>query len=151
MLIIIITLIVLACYIYLGWKYPTIALVTSPFVAGSLILFGAVDENMPVVVIAPGIFIITIIVVLLSKPEPDDEQWPQLFAKWILIIFVFLLLSVTLGAAFGPLGVSGIVFFAFLAGSVVVYGLTSRLATDTYVVSTIGSIMRQNLPLSMAL
>jgi type IV pilus assembly protein PilC len=125
--------------------------VTSPFVAGSLILFGAVDENMPVVVIAPGIFIITIIVVLLSKPEPDDEQWPQLFAKWILIIFVFLLLSVTLGAAFGPLGVSGIVFFAFLAGSVVVYGLTSRLATDTYVVSTIGSIMRQNLPLSMAL
>jgi len=151
MLIIIITLLVLACYIYLGWKFPTIALVTSPFVAGSLILFGVVDGNIPVVVIAPFIFIITIIVVPLSKPEPDNEQWPQVFAKWIFIIFVFLLLSVTLGVAFGPLGVSGIVFFALLIGSIIIYGLTSRLATDTYIISTIGSIMRQNLPLSMAL
>jgi type IV pilus assembly protein PilC len=125
--------------------------VTSPFVAGSLILFGLVDENIPVVIIAPGVFVITVIVVLLSKPEPDHEQWPQVCAKWILIIFIFLLLSVTLGAVFGPLGVSGIVFFALLAGSIIAYGLTSRLATDTYVISTIGSIMRQNLPLSMAL
>jgi len=151
MLMIIITLIVLACYIYLGWKYPTIALVTSPFVAGSLILFGVVDENIGVVVIAPGIFIVTIIAVLLSKPEPSDEPWPQVLAKWILVIFVFLLLSVTLGVAFGPLGVSGIVFFALLIGSIIAYALTSRLATDTYIISTIGSIMRQNLPLSMAL
>jgi len=141
----------LACYIYLGRKYPTIALVTSPFVAGSLILFGVVDENIAVMVIAPFIFIITIITVLLSKVEPCDEQWPQVLAKWILIICVFLLLSVTLGAVFGPLGVSGIVFFALLIGSIIAYALTSRLATDTYVISTIGSIMRQNLPLSMAL
>ncbi len=150
-MLIIITLIVLACYIYLGRKYPTIALVTSPFVAGSLVLFGVVDENIAVVVIAPFIFIVTIIAVLLSKPEPVDEPWPQVFAKWILIIVVFLLLSVTLGAVFGPLGVSGIVFFALLIGSIIAYALTSRLATDTYIISTIGSIMRQNLPLSMAL
>jgi len=125
--------------------------VTSPFVAGSLVLFGVVDENIAVVVIAPFIFIVTIIAVLLSKPEPVDEPWPQVFAKWILIIVVFLLLSVTLGAVFGPLGVSGIVFFALLIGSIIAYALTSRLATDTYIISTIGSIMRQNLPLSMAL
>jgi len=150
-MLIIITLIVMGCYIYLGRKYPTIALVTSPFVAGSLILLGVVDENIAVAVIAPGIFIVTIINVMLSKPEPRDEQWPQVLAKWILVIFVFLLLSVTLGVAFGPMGVSGIVFFALLIGSVIAYALTSRLATDTYIISTIGSIMRQNLPLSMAL
>jgi type IV pilus assembly protein PilC len=150
-MLIIVTLIVLACYIYLGWKFPAIALVTSPFVAGSLVLFGVVDENAAVVVIAPGIFIITIITVLLSKTEPGDEQWPHVFAKGILILIVFLLLSVILGVAFGPLGVSGIVFFAFLIGSIIAYALTSRLATDTYIISTIGSIMRQNLPLSMAL
>ena len=150
-MLIIITLLVLACYIYLGWKYPTIALVTSPFVAGSLVLLGVVDGNTAVVVVAPGIFIITVITVLLSKPDPSDKQWPQIFAKWILIIFVFLLLSVTLGMVFGPLGVSGIVFFVLLIGSIIAYGLTSRLATDTYIISTIGSIMRQNLPLSMAL
>ncbi|MBN2594061.1 MAG: type II secretion system F family protein [Sedimentisphaerales bacterium] len=147
----IITLLVLVCYIYLGWKFPTIALVTSPFVAGSLTLFGVVDGNTAVVVIAPGIFIVTIIAVLLSKPEPGDEQWPHVFAKWILILFVFFLLSVTLGAAFGPLGVSGIVLVVIFFGLIIAYGLTSRLATDAYVISTIGSIMRQNLPLSMAL
>jgi len=150
-MLIVITLLVLTCYIYLGWKYPTIALVTSPFIAGSLILFGVVDGNTAVVVIAPGIFIITIITILLSKPEPGDEQWPQVFAKWILIIFVLLLLLVTLSVAFGFLGVSGIVLFVIFIGSIIAYAFTSRLATDTYVISTIGSIMRQNLPLSMAL
>ena len=141
----------LLVYLYLGWKYPTIALVTSPFVAGTMIFIGVADQNTAIMVIAPGIFIISIIAVLMSKRETDSEQWPQIFAKWILILFVFLLLSVTLGAVFGPLGVGGIVFFALLIGSIIAYGLTSRLATDTYVISTIGSIMRQNLPLSMAL
>jgi type IV pilus assembly protein PilC len=148
---IIITILLLFVYMYLGWKHPSIALVTSPFVTGTMIFIGAADQNTAIVAIAPGIFIISIIAVLISKREPDSEQWPQVCAKWILIIFVFLLLSVTLGAVFGPLGVSGIVFFALLIGSVVAYSLTSRLATDTYVISTIGSIMRQNLPLSMAL
>ena len=140
----------LAFYIYLGWKQPVIALVTSPFAAGAILIIGAAEESAAVV-IAPAIFVATIIAVLMSKREPDSEQWPQVIAKWILILFVFLLLSVTLGVAFGPLGVSGIVFFALLIGSIIAYGLTSRLATDAYVISTIGSIMRQNLPLSMAL
>ena len=147
----IITLLVLACYIYFGWKFPTIALVTSPFVAGSLILFGVVDENAAVVVIAPCIFVVSIISVLSSKPEPGDEQWPRVFARWILIILAFIFLSVALGVVFGPLGVSGIVLIVIFIGSIIAYGLTSRLATDTYIISTIGSIMRQNLPLSMAL
>jgi len=146
----IITILVLALYIYLGWKLPAIALVTSPFVAGTMLVVGA-EEEPAVVVIAPAIFVATIIAVLMSKPEPDSERWPQILAKWFLILFVFILLSVTLGVVFGPLGISGIVFFALLLGSVIAYGLTSRLATDTYVISTIGSIMRQNLPLSMAL
>jgi len=143
-------ILVLVLYIYLGWKQPAIALVTSPFVAGTILVVGAVEESAAVV-IAPAIFVATIIAVLMSKHEPDSEQWPQVIAKWILILFVFLLLSVTLGVAFGPLGVSGIVFVVLLIGSIIAYGLTSRLATDTYIISTIGSIMRQNLPLSMAL
>jgi len=141
---------VLALYIYFGLKQPAIALVTSPFVAGTMLVVGAVEESAAVV-IAPAIFVATIIAVLMSKREPDSEQWPQVIAKWILILFVFLLLSITLGMVFGPMGVSGIVFFALLIGSIIAYGLTSRLATDTYIISTIGSIMRQNLPLSMAL
>lgn len=147
----IITILLLLVYIYLGWKHPTIALVTSPFVAGTMLLIGIADENTAVAVIAPAISAATIIAVLMSKREPGSEQWPQVIAKWILILFVFLLISITLGVVFGALGVSGIVFFAVLIGSIIAYGLTSRLATDTYVISTIGSIMRQNLPLPMAL
>jgi len=150
-MLIIITIVLLLVYLYLGWKYPIIALVTSPFVAGTMIFTGAADENTATVVIAPGIFIIAIIAVLLSKPESDSEQWPKKCAKWILGIFALLLLLIIMGAIIGPFFISGIMFFILLVGSIIAYGLTSRHATDTYVISTIGSSMRQNLPLPMAL
>ncbi|MHC4558829.1 MAG: type II secretion system F family protein [Planctomycetota bacterium] len=141
----------MALYIYLGWKQSTIALVTSPFVVGTMLLVGVVEEDPVVVVLAPVIFFATLIAVLMSKRKPGSEQWPQICAKWILLIFVLLLLSVTLGVVFGPLGVFGIVFSILFIGSIITYGLTSRHATAVYVVSTIGSSMRQNLPLPMAL
>lgn len=150
-MLIIITLLLLGCYIYLGWKHPAIALVTSPFVAGVLILMGIADENFAIMFISPWIFIITTTTVMLSKSESGEEQWPRQFAKWILIFLLFLFLTVVLGVVFGPLGVSGIVLCIIFIASIIAYGLTSRLATDAYVISTIGSIMRQNLPLSMAL
>jgi len=150
-MLIILTISLLLVYLYLGRKQPVIALVTSPFVAGTMIFIGIADENTAIIVIAPCIFIIAIITILLSKTEPGDEQWPQVFVKWILFLLVFLLLLVTLGVAFGPLGVSGIVFFTLLIGSIIAYGLTSRHATDAYIISTIGSSIRQNLPLPMAL
>jgi type IV pilus assembly protein PilC len=150
-MLIIISILLLLVYLYLGWKYPTIALVTSPFVAGTLIFIGVADEITTIVVIAPGIFIISVITVLLSKPEPDKEHWPKTYAKWILWVFALLLLFIILGALCGPLLISGIMFFVLLAGSVISYGLSSRHATDAYIISTIGSSMRQNLPLPMAL
>lgn len=150
-MLIILTILLLLVYMYLGWKYPAIALVTSPFVAGTMIFIGVADQNTAIVVISPGIFIITIIAVLLSKPESDSEQWPKTCVKWVLGIFLILLLMVVMGAAFGPLGVIGIMFFVLLVGSIIAYGLTSRHATDAYIISTIGSSMRQNLPLPMAL
>jgi general secretion pathway protein F len=150
-MLIIITILLLLIYLYLGWKYPAIALVTSPFVAGTMTLIGAADEDIAVVVLSPGIFIISIIVILLSKSESDSVQWTKTCAKWILSILLFLLLLVVLGALCGPFFVFGIVFVIVLAGSVISYSLTSRHATDAYVISTIGSSMRQNLPLSMAL
>jgi len=146
-----ITILVLASYIYLGWKQPAIALVTSPFVAGTILIIGAAEENIVVVVVAPGIFVAALIAVLMSKRDPDSERWPQICAKWILIIPFSVLLLVTIGALFGRLGVIGIVFFVLFIGSVIAYGLTSRHATATYVISTIGCSIRQNLPLPMAL
>jgi type II secretory pathway component PulF len=147
------TILLLLVYLYLGWKYPAIALVTSPFVAGVMIFIGVADENTAAVVIALGIFIITISAVLLSKPESDSERWPKTCAKWILRIFALLLLLIALGSYVGPFFITGIMFFVLLISSIIIiaYGLTSRHATEAYVISTIGSSMRQNLPLPMAL
>jgi type II secretory pathway component PulF len=151
-MLLIIAILVLAVYIYLGFKKPAIALVTSPFVAFTIFFAGAEAADDPaVMVIAPLIFFATVMAVSVSRREPGSEKWPQICAKWILIIFLFLLLSVTAGFAFGPLGVAGFIFFILFMSSIIAYTLTSRHAVATYVISTIGSSMRQNLPLPMAL
>ncbi len=149
-MIVVIAILVLAVYIYLGFKEPAIALVTSPFVALTIFVAGAEYESAAMI-IAPLIFFATVIAVSVSRREPGSEQWPQICAKWILLIFLFLLLSVTAGVAFGPLGAAGFIFFILFMSSIIAYTLTSRHAIATYVISTIGSSMRQNLPLPMAL
>ncbi|MHC4633029.1 MAG: type II secretion system F family protein [Planctomycetota bacterium] len=87
----------------------------------------------------------------MTRRESDSESWPQKCAKWMLIILAFLLLFVTVGFVFSSLSIVGFMFFILFVGSIIAYGLTSRHATAAYVVSTIGSSMRQNLPLPMAL
>ncbi|MBN2312876.1 MAG: type II secretion system F family protein [Sedimentisphaerales bacterium] len=147
----VITIVLLVVYIYLGLKMPAIALVTSPFVAGALLVMGAADEDPAVMIMAPLLFLGTLLAVTASKRDPDSEQWPQICAKWIVVILVLLLATITAGIAFGPLGVTGFVLFIVFLGSIVTYYLTSRHATAAFVISTIGSSMRQNLPLPMAL
>ena len=149
-MLLIIAILVLAVYIYLGFKEPAIALVTSPFVALTIFFAGTTDGSAAMI-IAPFIFFAPVIAVSVSRRSLRDEQWPQICAKWIIIIFLFLLLSVTAGVVFGPLGVGGFIFFILFMSSIIAYTLTSRHAIATYVISTIGSSMRQNLPLPMAL
>ena len=149
-MLIIITILLLPVYIYLGLKKPAIALITSPFVAGTIILIGTTGENEAAVVFAPGIFIAAIFAILLSKPKPDSGRWPKIFAQGILIFFVVILITVTM-SSLGPFGYSSIGLFALIIGSIIAYCITSRHATNAYVFSTIGTSMRQNLPLPMAL
>ncbi len=144
-------IILLILYAYLGWKWPGIALVTSPFVAGTLIVLAVAQEDVVALWIAPFVFVATLIAVLLSRRDVDSEGWPQKTAGWVVIVLVSLLLLVAMPVAFGPLGVIGIVLMFMFFASIIAYGLTSRLATAAYVISTIGSSIRQNLPLPMAL
>ena len=138
-------------YAILGFKKPGIALITSPVVCFLVACAGVFTETLEAVLFAPVIFIATLASVVVSRRAPDSEEWPQKWAKWILISLVFLLLFVTAAAAFGPLGIMGSVFFALFIMLVISYALTSRHVTAAYVLSTIGSSMRQNLPLPMAL
>ena len=149
-MLVVIAIFILAVYIYLAFKEPAIALVTSPVVALTMVVIGAAESSV-VVVIAPFIFFVTLIVVAISGREPGFEQWPQRLAKWILIIFLLLLLLVAVSVVLGSAGLVGFVFFILFISSIIAYAITSRHSVATYVLSTLGASMRQNLPLSMAL
>jgi type II secretory pathway component PulF len=161
MLLFVATLLVIL-YVLLGLKRPGIALVTAPIACALFVCAAALSTNdegttFQALLLAPVIFGAALISILLSKSEPDRKQRAQTWARWLLWGFAFLLFIVTCLFA-----VANLPFFQFpflllflfaitFIGAAISYGLTSRHATATYVISTIGSSMRQNLPLPMAL
>jgi len=128
-----------------------VALITSPIPRAALALTDGVGYSL---IIAPVLLFVIVLAALMFF------EWPQKWAKWTLLSLAVFLLFVSLVVVFSVLGAGGllpfisfitlIIFIAFI-GSVISYGLTSRHATAAYVISTIGSSMRQNLPLPMAL
>ncbi|HEW79594.1 MAG TPA: hypothetical protein ENH34_06510 [Phycisphaerales bacterium] len=150
-MLLIIAISILFFYAILGFKKPGIALITMP-VACFLLAYAAVSAGASeIILFTPVIVVVTLAATLMSGREPDSEQWPQKLVKWILIGFAFLLLSATAIVVFGPGGFWGFLFFALFIGSLTSYGLASQRATAAYIISTIGSSIRQNLPLPMAL
>ncbi|MHC4596254.1 MAG: type II secretion system F family protein [Planctomycetota bacterium] len=146
----------LILFIIMAIIKPGIAVITSPVVCLVLAWAGYVTEAYEAIFSAVFIFIATMSIVSVTKPETDTEQWPQILAKWILIsIPILLLLAATV--VFTAAGAGGPIFFMFfimavaLIGAIISCALSSRHTTAVYVVSTIGSSMRQNLPLPMAL
>jgi type IV pilus assembly protein PilC len=138
-------------YAILGWKKPGITLITLPIVC-FLLGFNAVLKDAPeYILFVLLIFITTLVMILVARRELDTERWPQRCAKWILRIFVFLLLIAMFAFAFWPLGPVGLGLFILFIAGVISYGLISRHSDAAYVISIIGSSMRQNLPLPMAL
>jgi type II secretory pathway component PulF len=146
-----VAILLLVFYAILGYKKPAVALITSPIlsIGTGYILFWV--EPIIAILFGAAIFLVTLVGILLARREPGTEQWPHECAKWILIgLASFLFLAVAF-VVFGPGGIFGAVLFVLFVGAVISYGLASRQATAAYVISTIGSSMRQNLPLPMAL
>ncbi len=141
-MLIIIAISSLFLYAIPGFEKSGVALITSPIAALPLALTDGVGYSL---IIAPVLLFVIVLAALMFF------EWPQIWAKWTLISLALLFLFVTVAVVFGPLGFFGFVFFVVFIGSVISYGLTSRHATAAYVISTIGSSMRQNLPLPMAL
>ena len=150
-MLLIILIIAMAFFALLGYKKPGLALIVSPIATILSAFVSGFVEQTEGIIIAPLIFLATLIAVLMSKRDPDSDQIPQRVAKWILTIFVFSLFSAIGFALFGHWGSLGLMFVILFITAVISYGLTSRYATAAYVLSTIGSSMRQNLPLAMAL
>jgi type IV pilus assembly protein PilC len=148
---VIIAILILFLYTILGYKKPGIALVTSPFVCFFLVCAAFLQERPEIALFAPLIFFATLAAVLMAGREADFERWPQRWAKCILITSGLLLLFVIAFELFWSAGSVGVGLFILFIGAIISYGLTSRHAIAAYVISTIGSSMRQNLPLPMAL
>ena len=159
---IIILLIILAVYIYLGLKKPGVALITSPFVVGALIVAGAGKENPLIMTGAPLIFIETLILSLVSKHEYEAQEWPRDVAKTILISVVFALILfaailclyiviIEEEPLFLILFLGLFALIAAIIGMRIIIASATSNTTSAFVLSTIGSSIRQNLPLPMAL
>ena len=153
-----IEILILIIFVILAIIKPAIALITSPVFCFLMAWTGVATQEYDAVFSAFVIFIVTLAIVSVTKPKPDTKQWPHTCAKWILISIPILLLLAATVVFFGVSviagGFIGFVFFIgtiIFIGAIISYALTSRHATAAYVISTIGSSMRQNLPLPMAL
>jgi type II secretory pathway component PulF len=141
-------ILILIVYIVLGVAKPAIAILTCPLIC---VMFGiiATSERSEAIILSPVIFLATIIAVLFSK-DPQGKSWPRTLAKCILIALI--VFGTVIGCfAAGAIGVIGLVFLATASAGLISYHLASRRARAAEVISTIGSVIRQNLPLTMAL
>ncbi len=146
-------------YFVLGLKKPGIALITMPVVCGVFIFIMVVEQDIDALFAVAIVIIATFSSVFLAWRRPNIEKWRQIltWAKWLVPGLALLVLAAILFAvltevpAFGfPLMVLSVALIG-LIGEAISFGLTSRHSTATYVISTIGASMRQNLPLPMAL
>jgi len=140
----------------LGYKRPRPALIALPLVIAALLISSAALGFEEWYFTVGFLFSIAILFVTLSacsasKYQPDSDQLPQRIAKWILIILLMLAVLIATAVAFGPLSIYGFILFAVFVALVIGYYTTSRRMTAANIISTIGSSIRQNLPLPMAL
>jgi len=160
-IVLIVGLLLAGFYVILGLRRPGAALITVPIVCALFVcaafLTDAPAAGEEAMALVPVIFLAVLITVLLSGRKLHEQKWPQIWAKWLLRGFALLVFIVTSFFAVANLPSFQFPFlllFLFaitFIGAAISYGLTSRYATATYVISTIGSSMRQNLPLPMAL
>jgi type IV pilus assembly protein PilC len=148
---------ILSVYIVLGYKKPGLAFTTAPVTAFVLLYVALETEAPEILVLAPTLFVATLISVAASGLRPEARQWFHWWAWWLLVAVVLLLLLMLILAGFGGLVAGNILFVLFVLGvvvfvaSLVHHGVTARRVTVQTVFSTLGASMRQNLPLTMAL
>ncbi len=159
--VIIVGLLLAVFYVLLGRRRPGIALITAPILCTLFVSAAFLTEDegtiFQALLLIPLILVAALASILLSRRELDEQQWPQKCARLLLWSFAIGLFVLTVFVT--VLNVPSFGFFALLlficavgfVGAAINFGLTSRHTTATYVISTIGASMRQNLPLPMAL
>ena len=152
-MIIIIALLLLALYVYLGVKRPGLAFIMCPFPALFSIayFYGGISDSDAIAIVI-GIMLLIVpatfaSIIVANRQDDKQDKWPQILSKGALAIIFLSLAAVAFGIFFPP----GLILFPIFATSVICYLVTSRRVIALNVLSTIGVSMRQNLPLVMAL
>ncbi len=156
-----IALMLLVLFGTLGLKKPGIAVVWVIGMCAALFIWAVSTELESTLFLTmlyiPVLFVVTMAAVLLAGRGQEEPEWPQRWAKGLLIAFLGLLICVTGTVLLTNLAGTGllilIIFFAvvFLIGGSIYYNATSTRSVTTDVVSTLGSSIEQHLPLPMAL
>jgi type II secretory pathway component PulF len=141
-------ILLLAMHVFLGFKRPGTALIASAITAVMVSVTGYAERSIVIVVFAPVIFLATLITVLVSKYKYDHAEWPKEWAAYLIKSLAFGVLGLLLISSRFPFSFG---FLALLVSALAAYSLVSFDTTTAYVISTIGSSIRQNLPLTMAL
>jgi type II secretory pathway component PulF len=134
----------------LAFYRPALGFVAGIVLSVAMFVQGAVLERVEIFGAAPVIFFLTMTVAAFG-PRRDGSQWARIWARRVLIACVLILFTVAAFAFFGIWGGIGLVFVQLFIGAVIGAFATSELARSSYVITTIGATMRQNLPLPMAL
>ena len=145
---------IIVCLV-MAFRKPGAALLLSIFItAGSVIWGAAIDEPPPVLdaaAIVIGFFTagITICIIRFKPTKPEEkDRWPYIFVR---ILFSFLFYGLLLVLGFSLFNVFGVVAWAFYMIFIHRYFISHRNVVEMDVVSTLGTCIRQNLPLPAAL
>ena len=147
-ILIVITIVVVFAAAY---TMPRTALIVAGIACVILAGFYIYIELLVGIIAAPLIFIPLLVPIAISKNKDEPAQWAGTWARWILLSCIVGTLVAVPFVFSSAWGMFMFVILGALAGFGISYYSTWRYATTAYVISTIGSAMRQNLPLAMAL
>ncbi len=136
----------------LGFKRPAVTIITAPLVSLAIYVYSYyVNIDLVAASLAPFVFLAALFSVSFSEPPPDSRGYSRSIARFILFSLLLVVILLVACSAFGIFGFYIFVIFVVSASAILGCALTSRHALAAYVFSTIGSSIRQNLPLPMAL
>jgi type II secretory pathway component PulF len=136
--------------VILAFYKPGMGFVAGIVLSVAMAVSGALSERVEIFAASPFIFFATLTIIAFG-PRREGSQWARIWARRVLMACFLILFTVAAFAFFGAWGGIGLVFVQLFIGAVIGAFATSELARSSYVITTIGASMRQNLPLPMAL
>ncbi|MGD0573600.1 MAG: type II secretion system F family protein [Sedimentisphaerales bacterium] len=134
----------------LAFLKPGLGFIAGIVLSVAMFVSGAVSEQMEIFAAAPFVFF-AVLMITAFGPSREGSRWARIWARRILIACFLILFTIAAFAFFGTWGGIGLVFVELFIGAVIGAFKTSEFARSSYVITTIGASMRQNLPLPMAL